>query len=313
MPDFYHPCRGAYTEIDDLLGLRFAARELQLTPRQLGRSLMSGNLRTRFRGRGMEFEEVRLYQPGDDIRNIDWRVTARTSVTHTKLFQEERERPVIIMLDQRNSMFFGSSHCFKSVLATHITALLGWAALNHNDRVGALVFSDHQERDIRPKRSRHTLLSILQQAHSFNRELTSPVAANSTVPLAQRLKDLRRIAKPGSAIFIISDFHDIDRECDEQLYQLARHGDLALLHISDPMEAQLPENMLLAVTDGQQQRLLDTRSHSLAQHYQQQFESQHQHLLSLANQLAIPLLPLRTDKSALTQLQRLYGKQVSRS
>lgn len=310
--NFQEPCRGAYVELDDLLGLRFAARELQLTPKQLGRSLLSGGLRTRFRGRGMEFEEVRHYQAGDDIRSIDWRVTARTSIPHTKLFQEERERPVIIMLDQRSSLFFGSQFCFKSVLATHLAALIGWTALNNNDRIGALIFNDSDERDIRPKRSRHTLLSILQEANHFNHQLTSPVSAKGDIPLSQRLSDLRRIARPGSALFIISDFHDIDRQCDEQLYQLARHGDVSLLQVSDPFESQLPGNMLLTVSDGQHKRTIDTRNRDLNDHFRQNFDNQRQHLTSLAGNLAIPLLSASTSQSAFNQLQSLYGKQARR-
>lgn len=308
--DFKQPCRGAYVELDHLLGLRFAARELQLTPRQLGRSLLSGGLRTRFRGRGMEFEEVRLYQAGDDIRSIDWRVTARTSVPHTKLFQEERERPVILMLDQRCSMFFGSQHCFKSVIAAHLAALIGWTALNNNDRVGALIFNDREESDIRPKRSRHTLLSILQESHKFNRQLTSPVTTEPSVPLSQRLSDLRRIAKPGSALFIISDFHDIDQQCDEQLFQLARHGDISLLQVTDPLESQLPENMTLTVSNGQHKLRINTRNHNLTDHFRRNFDNQCQHLNSLASHLAIPLLTISTTQPPLSQLQAIYGKQV---
>ena len=120
---------GAYSDLAQLLRLRFAAQDLKLFAKRPVRSLLTGGERTRFRGRGIDFEEVRLYQPGDDIRTIDWRVTARTQVPHTKIFREERERPVFMVADQRATMFFGSQRCFKSVLCAHICALLGWAAL----------------------------------------------------------------------------------------------------------------------------------------------------------------------------------------
>ena len=135
--------RGAYTELAALLRCRFSAQDLKLFAHQPARSILSGGERTRCRGRGMDFEEVRLYQPGDDIRSIDWRVTARTQVAHTKIFREERERPVFMLVDQRSPLFFGSTRCFKSVLAAHIAALLGWAALANGDRLGALVFGDY--------------------------------------------------------------------------------------------------------------------------------------------------------------------------
>lgn len=310
--DFRQPAEGAYVTLEQLLELRFAAQELQITPKKQSRSQLTGGVRTRFRGRGMEFEEVRHYQAGDDIRSIDWRVTARTQVPHTKLFREERERPVILMLDQRAPMFFGSQYCFKSVVAAHAAALLGWAALNNNDRVGALVFGDTDASDIRPKRSRHTLLSILRAIQTLNRQLTSPLPPRERITLAQRLSDLRRIAKPGSAVMIISDFHDVDEQCDERLYQLARHGDLTLLHVSDLLEMHLPDNLRLTVSNGQQRRTVDTHNRQFNQMFEQEFSQQLQHLQRLSTRLALPLLQLSTAQAPLAQLQTLFGKQACR-
>src|SRR5690606_11398632 len=173
------PPTGAYCQLADLLRLRFAARELNLfSPRQ-AKSAMMGNVRTRFRGRGMDFEEVRLYQPGDDIRAIDWRVTARTQVTHTKLYSEERERPVYVVCDQRASLFFGSVNTMKSVLATYIATLLGWATLNGGDRLGGFVFDDQDFHDIRAKRSKHSVLQLLQTLEQYNHRLQSPLAEDA--------------------------------------------------------------------------------------------------------------------------------------
>lgn len=310
--DFRQPAQGAYVTLEQLLELRFAAQELQITPKKQSRSQMNGAVRTRFRGRGMEFEEVRHYQAGDDIRSIDWRVTARTQVPHTKLFREERERPVILMLDQRASMFFGGQYCFKSVVAAQAAALMGWTALNNNDRVGALIFGDTEASDIRPKRSRHTLLSILRATANLNQQLTTPLPPRNGISLAQRLSDLRRIAKPGSAIMIISDFHDLDEQCDEQLYQLARHGDLTLINVSDPLEIHLPDNLRLTVSNGQQQRTVDTHNRQFNQMYEQEFSQHMQHLRRLSTQLALPLLQLSTAQAPLTQLQTLFGKQACR-
>ena len=114
--------QGAYCQLENLLGSRFIAGDLKLGKLRPARSLLAGSERTRYRGRGMDFEEVRLYQPGDDIRSIDWRVTARTQVPHTKLYREERERPIFVLVDQRSPMFFGSKRCFKSVLAAYLAA-----------------------------------------------------------------------------------------------------------------------------------------------------------------------------------------------
>jgi uncharacterized protein (DUF58 family) len=308
--NFNKPITGAYCALDDLLQLRFVANELTLSPRQNSRSQISGGFKTRFRGRGMEFEEVRHYQAGDDIRSIDWRVTARTQVTHTKLFREERERPVILMVDQRASLFFGSQTCFKSVLATHCAATLGWTALGNNDRIGGLVFSDTEERDLRPKRSRHALLNLLQEMYSFNHRLTSPIAKEQSLSLAQRFHDLKRIARPGSAVVIISDFSGYDGECEERLYQLARHCDVFLLHVSDPLEHALPENRLLSISNGRQKKLLNSSSKSLQQDHQQNFKQHSDAITRSALRLNLPLLFLSTAQAILPQLQALFGKNI---
>ncbi|MDF3013878.1 MAG: ATPase, partial [Cellvibrio sp.] len=252
--------RGAYTELAALLRCRFSAQDLKLFAHQPARSLLSGPERTRFRGRGMDFEEVRLYQPGDDIRSIDWRVTARTQVAHTKIFREERERPVFMVVDQRSSLFFGSTRCFKSVLAAHIAALLGWAALANGDRLGALVFGDYTQRDVRPRRSKHAVLELLYQMQDYNHRLTSPITpAPALSPAGQlqkanslnaMLADARRIAKPGCALFIISDFHDLDTGAEQQLFELARHTDVTLIHVYDQLERQLISNSPLTISNG---------------------------------------------------------------
>jgi uncharacterized protein (DUF58 family) len=310
--DFQKPIEGAYTCIDDLLNLRFVAGDLRLSPLQLSRSQLAGSFRTRFRGRGMEFEEVRHYQAGDDIRSIDWRVTARTQVPHTKLFREERERPVILMLDQRPGMFFGSRTCFKSVLAAHCAAILGWVALGNNDRIGGLIFNDREERDLRPQRSRHAQLNLLQEIDRFNHDLKSPISEENAIPLATRLNDLRRIAKPGSAVVIISDFAGFDTECEERLYQLCRHCDVTLLHIADPLEHTLPSGNLLTISNGQQRRRLNGASQQLRNSYQQAFETQLDQLQHSAMRLGLPLLPMSTDEAAFSQLQTLFGKSAGK-
>ena len=311
--DFDQPSQGAYVAMQRLLGMRFAAKEIQLQPRNISQSTLSGPVRTRFRGRGMEFEEVRHYQPGDDVRSIDWRVTARTQVPHTKLFREERERPVILMLDQRSDMFFGSQTCFKSVLAAETVALLGWAALANNDRVGALIFDDLDERDIRPRRSRHTQLSILQRALEFNQRLQSPLKPDGHIPLRTRLADLRRIVRPGSALYLISDFHDIDSGCDEQIYQLRRHCDVTLLHLFDPLEVQLPSNLNLTVSDGRRRRKLNAGDGRFAEHYQRSYNHHFEHLQGLSSKLGLPLINLSTAQPLLEQLRPRFGRSLCRS
>lgn len=299
--------RGAYCDINDLLRLRFAARDLKLSTRRPARSLLTGGERTRMRGRGIDFEEVRLYQPGDDIRTIDWRVTARTQVPHTKVFREERERPVFMVADQRSSMFFGSRLCFKSVASAYICTTLAWAALSNSDRVGGLVFGDSEQRDIRPRRSKYAALELLQQLETFNRALKTPVAQTSPVSLVEILADIRRVAKPGFAIFITSDFHDFDDDCEQQLFELSRHTEVTLMHIFDPLERQLGSNAALTISNGQQRCVLPANDRKFQQAWQAGYEAALDKLVKRCQRLNIPLMSFSTSDDIQSLLRESYS------
>lgn len=306
--------RGAYTDMSALLRCRFAAQDLKLFAHQPARSLLSGGERTRFRGRGMDFEEVRLYQPGDDIRSIDWRVTARTQVAHTKIFREERERPVFMVVDQRSPLFFGSHRCFKSVLAAHIAALLSWAALANGDRLGALVFGDYDQRDVRPRRSKHAVLELLHQLQDYNHNLKSPSApepgAHQRVnEMHKILADARRIAKPGCALFLISDFHDMDAACEQQLFELARHTDVTLIHIYDLLERQLVSNSPLTISNGRERLQLAANEKSFQQAYKSRFDQQFDVLVQICKRLRIPLLSYATQDDIQEALRKAFGRK----
>ena len=295
--------QGAYVNLANLLRLRFAAQDLRLFVKRAVKSQLNGAERTRFRGRGMDFEEVRLYQAGDDVRSIDWRVTARTQVPHTKLYREERERPVFVLVDQRAPMFFGSQRCFKSVLAAHIAANLAWAALNNSDRIGGLIFGDVAQRDIRPRRSKHAVLELLHQLQEFNQQLRSPIKSADGKSLYALLNDARRIAKPGCALFLISDFSDYDQQCEQQLFELARHTDVTLIHVFDPLEKHLQSNSRLTVSDGVSRLQLPTDETQFQRAYQNAYVERLDLLTRSAKRLALPLLSYATTDN-LQQLLR---------
>ncbi len=301
---------GAYAQLGNLLRLRFAAKDLRLFLPKAVKSQLNGAERTRFRGRGMDFEEVRLYQAGDDVRSIDWRVTARTQVPHTKLYREERERPVFILVDQRAPMFFGSQRCFKSVLAAHIAANIAWAALSNSDRIGGLVFGDNHQRDIKPRRSKHAVLELLHQLQEFNCQLNSPVASTDSKKLASVFTDARRIAKPGCALFIVSDFHDYDTSCEQQLFELARHTDVTLIHVFDALEKQLKSNSQLTVSDGVNRLQLPTDDSNFQHAYENAYKNQVELLTHSAKRLRIPLLSYATtDNLQLMLRERFTAKK----
>ncbi len=295
--------QGAYANMANLLRLRFAAQDLRLFVKRPVKSQLNGAERTRFRGRGMDFEEVRLYQAGDDVRSIDWRVTARTQVPHTKLYREERERPVYVLVDQRAPMFFGSQRCFKSVLAAHIAANLAWAALNNSDRIGGLIFGDSAQRDVKPRRSKHAVLELLHQLQEFNQQLRSPVKPAQSKSLGALISDARRIAKPGCALFLISDFYDFDQQCEQQLFELARHTDVTLIHVFDPLEKHIHSNSRLTVSDGISRLQLPTDETEFQRTYENAYAERLDLLTRSAKRLAIPLLSYATTDN-LQQLLR---------
>lgn len=303
------PAQGAYARLADLIALRFAARQLSLARRKRALSQLAGPNNSNFRGRGLDFEEVRIYQNGDDIRSIDWRVTARTGSAHTKLFREERERPVLIVVDQCNSMFFGSSHCFKSVLAAQLASLLAWSALHAGDCVGGLVFDDSGHSEIRPKRSRRQVLALLSDIERFNHALPLASAASHT-RFADVLANLRRIARPGTSIFLISDFRAAHTsEAREQWFELAKHTEITALACSDPLEMALPRDGTYAVTDGRHRSELNTGDRALRERFAEHFSSQRDALSQHLLRLGIPLLSATTGCAPLSLLQTYYGER----
>ena len=307
LADVSSPARGAHVDLGDLISLRFPARQLSLARRNRALSALAGPNKTNFRGRGIDFEEVRSYQPGDDIRTIDWRVTARTGSAHTKLFREERERPVLVIADQRNSMFFGSTYCCKSVLACQLASLVAWSALDGGDRVGGLVFNDLQHREIRPRRSRRTVLALLSEIASYNSALPTEVAEHNN-GFPDMLANLRRIARPGSSLFLVSDFRGAGTEhAREMLFLLSLHTELTAIKCSDPLESSLPRAGQYAVTDGASRSELHTADKRLRRRYQEKFQLREDELSRDLMRLGIPLLRAQTDQPPFTLLQNYYG------
>ncbi len=308
--------------VADLAKLRFAARELTLFPQRPVKSALNGTRSSRFRGRGMDFDEVRPYQPGDDIRSIDWRVTARTTSPHTKIFREERERPLMVICDLRQNMFFGSRR-LKSVCASEIASLLAWAGLNAGERIGALVFGPDKQRDIRARRSQHSVLQLIKALHETGLALLPAGKAHteqaSPTPdkterysLSEILEDTRRVARPGTSLMIISDFHDLDEDGERHLFELARHCDLSLFHIVDKLESQLPPPGQYPIFNGAQRFLLNAAKASLRSRFEQHYRDKEQGLQQTALRLKLPLLSFSTDEPVLDTLRLAFAKQGRR-
>lgn len=298
---------GALVEQPALIRLRLLAKHVKRW-KSRKRSRQLGGHASPFRGRGLSFHHVREYQGGDEIRHIDWRVTARTTTAHTKVFEEETERPVLLFLDQRQNMFFGSQRCFKSVLASHVMALLAWTALESNDRVGGLIFNDTGHKEVRPRRNHRSALSLIHQAVEYNHALAEnpAVSPNTGQSLAKALEELRRINRPGSSVFLISDFQGLDEEGIRQLHLLSRHSDVFALNIHDPMEQQLPNAGLLSVSNGQQRLHLNIGK-NLRQRFSDHSAEQQTNLKLQLRKMGIRLINLTTDQAFFPVLQKELG------
>jgi uncharacterized protein (DUF58 family) len=291
--------------VPSLLALHHDAESIALKPGRI-RAGNSGTYLSPFKGRGMEFDEVRPYMQGDDVRMLDWRVTARTGRAHTKLFREERERAVLLWIDLRQPMFFATRGAFKSVRAAQAAALLGWSAVQQGDRLGALLFSEQQHTELRPKRGKPPLLHLLKKIA----ELASPTANDQqghSDTINQALLRLRAVAQPGSLIALCSDFSGMDAQSEAHLAQLARHNELMLIDIHDPLEAELPPAGKYRVSDGRAFLTIATADAAWRVRYQQNFEQQRERLRQLCRQHRMTLVPMTTAEAPQKALQRSLG------
>lgn len=292
---------GVRVNLAELIEMRHRVREVQLFSTPAQRSPLIGLHHSKLRGRGVDFDQVRVYQAGDDVRTIDWRVTARTQEPHTKLFHEERERPIYLLVEQSPRLFFGSGLMFKSVLAAQAASLIGWAALGHNDRIGGLVFGGEQH-EIKPRRSKQSLLQLLNRLARANQALSSDgQASHDSFGLA--LRRAREVLRPGSLAVIICDERTLGDSSEQQLNLLARHTDLLLLPISDPLDHALPAAGLLRFAERGAQLELDTHDASLRQAYRAQGEARQARWQRLAQKLGVPLLALSTQREMIEQLR----------
>lgn len=292
---------GIRVSLAELIDMRHRVREVPLFSTPHRRSPLVGLHHSKLRGRGVDFDQVRIYQPGDDVRTIDWRVTARTQEPHTKLFHEERERPIYIVVEQSPRLFFGSGRLFKSVLAAQAASLIGWAALSHNDRVGGLVFGDERQ-EIKPRRNKQSLLQLLDRVTRANNRLQpdNPIDPDA---FSMALRRAREVLRPGSLSVILCDERTLTEAAEQQLSLLARHVDLLLLPLFDPLDHALPAAGLLRFSEGNARLELDTQDADLRRRYREQGEARSARWQRLADRLRVPLMPLDTQHDLVEQLR----------
>ena len=304
--------------LDELIRLKADARGFSFLPRQPVHSLLAGRHASRLRGRGLAFEELRHYALGDDVRTIDWKATARLRSPHVRVYSEERERPVLLVVDQRRPMFFGSRRAMKSVTAVEVAALGAWRALAAGDRVGGIVFSDDEIIDLRPHRSQTRVLRLLHEMVRLNQALAAesaatvtPTATPTQITLNQALEAARRRATHDHLVVLVSDLDGADDETQRLATLLAAHNDVLVVAIYDPLGASLRGYPGMIAADRGATHALPSGA-AFADAFQQAFAARLDQWTEIFRALRVPVLPISTVASPVDQLRDLFGAHLQR-
>lgn len=280
-------------------------RRIEIRSRGLSNQIFSGHYHSVFKGMGMAFSEVREYQYGDDIRSIDWNVTARFSHPYVKIFEEERELTVVVMIDVSGSNNFGSSLQRKIDIISEIAAVLAFSAIQNNDKVGAIFFSDKIEKFIPPKKGRQHIMRIIRELVYFK-----PV--NTATDVSVPLRFLTHAIKKRCTAFLLSDF--LDRQFEPALKIVARKHDLIALNIFDDREKEMPDTGLLFVRDGESGNMgwIDTGNSKLRRQYQQKFAQHQQFIEDIFKHAGVDYSPVSTSKDYVQPLLKLFKRREAR-
>ncbi|MGP6429599.1 DUF58 domain-containing protein [Pseudomonas sp. CH235] len=299
-----------YVSLAQLMALEFPARGLSFAARQPQGSILAGNHASRLRGRGLNFDELRRYQPGDDLRHLDWRASLRTGKPVVRTFTEERDRPALILVDQRMSMFFGSQRSFKSVVAAELGVLAAWIVFNAGDRVGGLVFNDSRIDSISPLRSRKRVEALCSRIAAQNQELdaSSPDAEDAD-QLDKVLQRCLALAGHDHLICIVSDFAGAGERTLQLMRQLAGHNDVIAMQVYDPIAINLPTDGRLLVTQGELQVELAVGRRQVHQPLGDYLGGRLKDVATLLRRSQVPLMMFSTAEESLTQLRAELGKQ----
>ncbi|WP_334162590.1 DUF58 domain-containing protein [Achromobacter insolitus] len=299
--------------IADLMALEPAARGLGFFSRQPVRSILAGQHGSRLRGRGLDFEELRRYLPGDDLRQLDWRASQRLGKPYVRTYSEERDRPSLVVVDQRMGMYFGSVRSFKSVVAARVAALSAWMAFQAGDRVGGVVFSDAGMDSVRPLRSRERIqalfAAIARRSQSMRADQPDVDASGR---LNQALEGTLAHAPHDCLVCLISDFAGADDTTLRLLRTLAAHNDVVATLVYDPLALRIPLRGRLVVTQGELQVEVAADRKQVREPLSAFFSGRLHDVAELLRRSRVPLLSIDTADDTATQLRRELGRQASR-
>ncbi len=281
-------------------------RKIEIRTRGLSRHIFSGEYHSAFKGRGMAFSEVREYQVGDDIRSIDWNVTARYAEPFVKIFEEERELTVILLVDVSGSEDFGTRNQFKKELITELCSVLAFSAMQNNDKIGIIFFSDIIEKFIPPKKGKSHVLRIIRELLEFE-----PKNKETNIELA--LKYLSNVIKKRSIVFIMSDFLD-DINFEKPLMILSKKHDTVAMQFLDKAEEELPRMSMVRIVDAETGKVIwiDSTKKYVREAYKNWWDSKQKNLATLLTRSNVDLVQIRTDQSYITPLRNFFLKRELR-
>ncbi len=304
---------GVYASLDDLSVLEMAARDFSFLPRQPVHSILAGRHGSRVRGRGLAFEELRPYLPGDDIRTMDWRATARMGKPYVRVYTEEKDRPALVVVDQRINMFFGTRRAMKSVVAAEAAALCAWRILAVGDRIGGWVLNDERLDEVRPARSRAAVTRLLEVVVEQNNALRADsTAKRNSSQLNAALEAVARVADHDHLVIVISDFDGQDERTRDLLLGLSLHNDVIAMLIYDPFLFELPSAGDLVVSDGELQVELPFGTGPVRKRLAEAVDTRLRALLDWRGAIGVPVLPISSAEPTADQLRKLLGQLVGR-
>lgn len=280
-------------------------RKIEIKTRGLSKQIFSGEYHSAFKGRGMAFSEVREYQAGDEIRTIDWNVTARTSTPYVKVFEEERELIMMLMVDISSSENFGTTTQQKKDLITELSAVLAFAALQNNDKIGLILFSDKVEKYISPKKGKSHVLRIIRELIEFKPE-------NTGTDISEAVKYFNNVTKKRSITFIISDF--IDNNFDDSLKIVSKKHDTIAVQIYDKAETAIPNLGLIKIKNPETNEffIFDTSSKENRRLYKDWWDKRNIEINNIFKKAKIDSINIKTDESYIAPLQKFFKKRESK-
>jgi uncharacterized protein (DUF58 family) len=300
-----------YVDAAHLAKLEYRARGLSFVAPAPVSSILSGGHASRLRGRGLNFEEIRAYLPGDDIRHIDWKASMRLGKAQVRAYTEERDRPLLVVVDQRMSMFFGSTRAFKSVVAAEVAALAVWMGFAAGDRVGCVLFDDTRIVRVRPLRSRSRIGALFGALSAMNSALNARSEARTDyAQLNTALEGVLQLAGHDYLVCVISDFAGANERTRQLLRQLSRHNDVIATMIFDPLWQRMPEHRALVVSEGRLQVELRIEQERVRAPLSGLFRGRSAEVAELLRASGVPLMAITTAEPVVDQVRRLFGERA---